>query len=93
MVLLPHICINLLSYCPSQGYYSVMKRHAQSYLGQAERVWFGLCFITTAYQPRKSEQKLTRAGAWRQGLMRGHGGVLLSGLLLVIFSACFLKQS
>ena len=50
---------------------------------------FTLLFITEGSQSRNS----SRAGIWGQKLMQGPQRVLLTGLLLMACSACFLIES
>jgi hypothetical protein len=40
----------------------------------------------------REDRNSSRAGTWREKLIRGHGGMLLTGLLSMACSACFLIE-
>ena len=69
----------------------VMKYPGQKKQAREERVYLAYAsqfIIITINQNRNSN----RAGTWRQGSCRGHGGVLLAGLLLMACSTHFLIE-
>jgi hypothetical protein len=65
--------------------FSWQKHHDQSSLGKKRFIWFILLGKWNS-QDRNS----SRAGTWRQELMQRSWRVLLTGLLLMACSACFL---
>ena len=66
---------------------AVMKYHGQQQLWE-EKVYFTLAFTIKSSQDRNS----SRAGIWRQELMQRPWRVLLTGLLLMTCSTCFLIE-
>jgi len=80
---------NLLSDCLSQGFYSCSNIMTKKQVGE-ERVYSAytsmLLFITKGSQDWNSSRSASRS--W----CRGHGGMLLTGLLLLTCSACFLIE-
>ena len=84
---------NSFPFCLSQGFYSCTKpRSKLGVEGGEERVYSAytstLLFIAKGTQDWNSH----RAGTWRQELMQRPGRVLLTGLLPLACSACFLIE-
>jgi hypothetical protein len=72
----------------SQGFYSCINIMTKKQVGE-ERVYSGY-----TSSPRKPGQELTQGGNLEAGVdgYRGHGGMLLTGLLPLACSPCFLIE-
>ena len=69
---------------------AAMKHHDRNKLGRKVFIW--LMIHITIHHRRDRDRNLSRAGTWSQEFMQRPWSMLLTGLLLMAYSACFLIE-